>query len=44
MEISAFTITGVKSFDYFFSLYFYFALTITPFLLALTLFIRKWFK
>lgn len=42
MEFLALTLTGVKSFDYFFSLFFYFNLGIMPLLLVLVLFTRKW--
>ena len=42
MEFLALTLTGVKSFDYFFSLFFYFNFGIMPLLLVLILFTRKW--
>ena len=42
MEFSALTLTGVKSFDYFFSLFFYFNLGTVSLFLVLILFTRKW--
>lgn len=42
MDFIALNLTGVKSFDYFFSLFFYFNFGIMPLLLVLILFTRKW--
>lgn len=42
MDFSVLNLTGVKSFDYFFSLFFYFNVGILPLFLVLILFTRKW--
>lgn len=42
MDFGIIVLTGIKSFDYFFSLFFYFGVAIIPMLLVLILFTRKW--
>ncbi|MCW0185591.1 hypothetical protein OJP00_03255 [Campylobacter lari] len=37
-------ITGVVSFDFFFSIFIYFIVGITPILLILVLFVSRWMK
>ncbi|AIW10534.1 hypothetical protein cje11_08679 [Campylobacter jejuni subsp. jejuni 60004] len=38
------TVTGVVSFDFFFSIFIYFIIGVTPILLSLILLVTKWFK
>lgn len=42
MKFDVLVLTGVKSFDYFFSLFFYFNVGIIPLLLVLVLLTKKW--
>ncbi|ECV6682094.1 hypothetical protein F3L46_08645 [Campylobacter jejuni] len=38
------TVTGVVSFDFFFSIFIYFIIGVTPILLSLILLVTKWFN
>ena len=42
--MSILTITGVVSFDFFFSVFVYFIIGVTPILLSLVIFVNKWVK